>query len=74
MAADVRLRATVVAMRRLAATVVVDPPTVVVDPPTVAAADRTAVVDRTAVAADRMAEVVADMGGDTEIALDLFPA
>jgi hypothetical protein len=49
----------VAAMRRLAVTVEVDPPTV-------------AAVARTAVA-DRMAEA-ADMDGDTEIALDLFPA
>jgi hypothetical protein len=65
-AADVLLRTTVVAIRRLAATVEVDPPTM-------AAVDRTAVADRT-VAADRMAEVVAVMGGDIEIALELFPA
>ncbi len=61
-AADVRLPATAGGIRRLAATVAVDPPTVAAG--RTAVADRTAVVDRTAV----------DMGGDIDIALGLFPA
>lgn len=59
MAEDVLLPALGAAILRPAATAVVDPPT--------EAADRTAVVARTV-------EVAADMGGDIEIALGLFPA